>query len=191
MVFAGILLTTKLLLIAMPDAATQSGQDVSATSDVETASAQDIDRFRGRYQPVDAKNQAKAVGAAIDSSLSSVNVLIRWRAAQLLRQNNGIAPEITISTQGDKVLVMTPLRKAWWTDLRGKPRGITTRNGVKATLGRRIESGQLIERFVSERGVRSHRISLHQDGRLMFWQVTVESKELTKPIRYTLKYRRR
>ncbi|MBM65351.1 MAG: hypothetical protein CMH55_03850 [Myxococcales bacterium] len=147
--------------------------------------------FAGRYQPVQAKRQAVTVGKAIDKSLANRNLLVRWRAGDILRQNNQIASEITISTQAGKMLIMTPLRKAWWTDLNGKPRSIITPRGTKATLSRSYESPRLIERFVSERGKRTHHISLSQDGQLMLWQVTVESKELAQPIRYTLKYRRR
>lgn len=147
--------------------------------------------FQGRYQPLNPKQQAVVVGAAIDKSLSHLNLLVRWRAGDILRQNNQIATEIMISTQADKILVMTPLRKVWWTGLDGKPRAIVTPRGKKATLSRSYESSRLVERFVSERGKRTHRISLSKDGQLMFWQVTVESEELPTPIRYTLKYRRR
>ncbi len=148
-------------------------------------------RYQGRYQPVNVRKQDQVVGAAIDNSLASFNVLIRWRAGNLLRQNNKIAPEVRISTQGKKILVMTPLRKSWWTELNGNPRSITTAKGLKASLSRSIESDRLVERFVSERGKRTHHISLNRDGTILLWRVVVESKELPKPIRYTLKYRRR
>lgn len=148
-----------------------------------------VTRLSGLYRYTgDATEQAARV-EAIDSGIESLFFAIRPIARSRAASATVIAETCRISLEGELVRVKVPDRPDYVSPLDGREARFVYKDD-ESTLTHRMKGGTLIEHFDQEGEGRINEYSLGEDNETMRVKVTLYSPKLTRPIVYTLTYRR-
>ncbi len=143
----------------------------------------------GLYRYVGDAAEQTARAEAIDRGIESLFFAIRPIARSRASSATAIAPRCEISLEGRMVRVRTPDRPDYVSPMDGtKVRYVY--KGDESTLTHRWMGPTLVEHFDQDGEGRINEYTLAEDGRTLKVRVTLYSPQLTRPIVYTLTYRR-
>lgn len=145
--------------------------------------------FAGNYAYVGTRDQGHAiVDAAIDKNLadqsSEVRLFVKKGFAEYF------ADAIVIKTPPGKIGIKTGALPESFTDP-GKSQTFKNDQGKWLKVKRQFDNGQLIETAVGETGTTVTVYELSADGKILHRNIAFRSDTLTKPITYTLDYKRK
>jgi len=130
------------------------------------------------------------VNQAIDEAIARMNFALRPIARGRLRKTNQPYRRVSIDYTAAQVHIGTDGRPAIVTPANGTPVDWTREDGEKLKVSTEWENGKLEQTFQAEDGRRVNTYSIGQDGRTLSMLVTITSPRLSRPLTYTLRYRR-
>ncbi len=163
----------------------------AAQHDASPATANEAKRsiaetYAGEYSLVAGK---KSRDAAIEDVIAEMNVLLRPIARQKLRDGNPMAKKLSITVEGDSIVVaFDGKRDAAKID--GTKTKIVGIQGDSLDYHVRVGESRLRQVYSGVRGGRSNNIRLRKGDKLSI-AVEMTSDRLPKPLRYRLSYRLR
>ncbi|MCA9718904.1 MAG: hypothetical protein KC468_29820 [Myxococcales bacterium] len=183
-----MLTLTLLLLSSAPDPALAATQGAAPAASDEVADP--AARLTGTFRFVGGERQRSALRDAIDKAVEQLSWVIRGIGRSRLEAVTKIPPAVTFEI-GASTIKMTyfgrPTVEApadgtfvQRTDPQGKPMRVSFT----------MRGDTLVQKFEGENGVRTNRVTVSEDGQRMTVRVSLESKRLQDPLKYTLSYRR-
>lgn len=136
-------------------------------------------------EPVGAARQR--VHAAIDRVAEDVSFFLRSFARSRLRDKNPIHRRIRTEVRGDRVVVSYDDDRYESRD--GRWRTVTA-TGERVQLLQQVRGRRIYQRFRGDDGTKQMVLTLSEDGRHLWLDVTVTSERLPTPLRYRLRFRR-
>lgn len=143
----------------------------------------------GLYRYVGDAAEQIARAEAIDRGIESLFFAIRPIARSRASSATAIAPTCEIVLESRIVRVRTPDRPDYVSPADGSQVRYVYK-GDESTLTHRWRGSTLVEHFDQEGEGRINEYTLAEDGRTLKVRVTLYSPQLTRPIVYTLSYRR-
>ena len=172
------------LALAFPAMApTAHAQDDAA----EEAADEGVTRFAGTWRySGSAASGTQIISRAVDRTVEPMNIFIRAIAAGRLRGKNQLVRRITISVSGETVTVDFDGNRSYRAQL-GQWRRHTF-DGDSINVQFRYQRGSLVQLFRSDGGSRRNVYRMLPNGRMRL-DVTVQSEQLPRDMRYQLVYR--
>jgi hypothetical protein len=131
------------------------------------------------------------VNAAINAAISGMNFALRPIARGRLKKTNQPYQRVVIDYTPAQVSIVMNNRAPIVTPANGTPVNWTRpEDGEKLTVSTEWENAGIEQTFLAEDGKRVNSYSISPDGRVMSVRVTITSPRLSRPLTYTLRYRR-
>lgn len=158
-------------------------------ADEEETVDETVDKLLGNYRFSGGAKERRALDAAIESVVRSMNPLVRPFARKALKRANKIPERARISRADDDLTVELD-KRVYTAPINGdsvKVKGIT---GDMLDLSYVVANGRIEQRFVGESGGRTN-VLAPRGEKHMRMAVRVYSDKLPKDLLYGLTYRRR
>jgi hypothetical protein len=126
---------------------------------------------------------------AIDAATADMNFLTRSVARGRLKKTNSLHERIAITRQVVMIGVSFDERRPIEMPADGSPIKWTREDGEILDVSARAEEGRLVQTFKAEDGQRVNSFIAEDAGRLTL-EVQVTSPRLSKPLTYSVRYRR-
>lgn len=143
----------------------------------------------GEYKLKGSKEQAqKKIHTAIDELVEDVNAIKRGFAKRRLRATNEAIGEIEIKISDEKIAVQYDDDPPGISPKGNKPANWKNSEGESYRLRQQISGRTLTQKFESDEGARTNKLTVSEDGNTIDLQVTVTSDQLPRPLTYSLTY---
>lgn len=151
--------------------------------------ASDLERFTGTWEYAGTREQGtQIIHDAVDRTVESMNFMTRGFAADRLREKNPLVERIDISTEGDELQVVFDGERHYRAPLNQWRAHTFQDETVRVQF--RQQDDSLVQLFGTESGVRRNVYRLLGDDRMQL-EVTIQSEQIPRDMRYELDYRRR
>ena len=136
----------------------------------------------------DAKEQADRY-EAIDQVANRMNLLMRGRARETLREKTAPQPTIQITDEGDRVTFSGKKHRATFkTD--GTPTRVDSERGTATARAKRQNGKLKLTSQGNDGGIQTTVYSLAKDGTRLVLDVSIDAKMFKSPMRYKVTYKR-
>lgn len=151
--------------------------------------ASGIERFVGTWRYAGTPEQGREIiHRAVDYTVEPMNFITRGFAAGRLRDKNQLIRNIEIAAPGDSIRVTFDGERTYQTP--PNQWRVHTFQGEDVNVVLRPRGDVLVQLFRSESGLRRNVYRLVDDD-TMHLEVTVQSDQIPRDMRYRLEYRRR
>ena len=149
-------------------------------------------RFTGTYVYAGGDEERAAIAGAVDHAVEEMSFLTRGFARSALMERAAIRESYTIFfDEAGRVAVLSPGELPEISPPDGTPVQVVNRLGDESELTQQFIDGVLVQRGRTADGGGSTAFELQPDGETMLVHRTMESSKLSRPVKYTLTYRRR
>jgi len=151
-----------------------------------------IQRFTGTYVYVGEDEERAAVARAVDRAVEDMSFLTRGFARSALMDRAAIRESYTIFfDEAGQVSVVSPGELPEVSPPDGTPVQVVNRLGDESELTQQFIDSVLVQRGRTADGGGTTAFELQPDGETLLVHRTMESSQLSQPVKYTLTYRRR
>lgn len=137
-----------------------------------------------------APHKSDNVVEVVESAVSRMNFFIRHFAREKIAWAAVANKEVTITSNGDKLIIRADGRRLPVTSADGAPTTYRNRDGDVARVQTRLEGNRLEQIFTTGKGSRTNLCELSNDGREMAMKVVIQSVYFERPIIYRLVYQK-
>jgi hypothetical protein len=146
-------------------------------------------RFNGSFRYAGSTGEEAARRAAIDRAIDSLFFAIRGIARSRLSNGTKIDPWVSFSLAASKIRVRIPLSPEAVSPDDGAAVDYVN-DGERSKLSQRIAGSKITQVFAADEGKRMNEWVLSPDGATLVLNVTISSPKLTRPVVYSLTYKR-
>jgi hypothetical protein len=167
----------------------QPASDRGEVAPAGALASADVDRFVGTYRFAGGQAQRDALRDAIEDLVEAINVLVRGKARDKLRETNPVFESVVIERGADTLsLTFGTLKNACKLD--GSATQVAGIDGSKLTCRLSMENGALVQRLSGSRGGRDNTITVDEHGKLRV-KTRIHSRLMPDDLHYKLTYARR
>jgi hypothetical protein len=164
--------------------------DLPLAGAVDTDTLERARTFEGEYVFAGGQKERDGVAAAIETSVASLNSMIRNLGRKRLTEANPVPKQVSISFEGDKAVVALD-GHSYAVSLDGKPIKTKSREGDKVKVSHRMQGDKLVEIIDGSGGDRRNELKLSNDGKRLTLKVKISSGQLPVPVEYRLTFKRK
>lgn len=137
-----------------------------------------------------APHKSDNVGEVVESAVAGMNFFIRHFAREKIARAAVANKEVTITSNGDKLIIRADGRRLPVTSADGARTTYRNRDGDVAHVQTRLEGNRLKQVFTTKKGSRTNLCELSSDGQEMAMKVIIQSVYFERPITYRLVYQK-
>jgi hypothetical protein len=171
------------------DGRAQTTANDPAKASSPAVSADPRARFTGTYRYAGSAQEEEARRAAIDHAVEGLSFITRSTARSRVSATTQILGSYSFSFEPGKILVRPQSRPEMISGDKGEPVDYVY-NGKRSRLTQSIVGDRISQAFVSDDGRRENEFTLSKDGQVLTLNVTLTSARLSKPVVYSLSYKK-
>ena len=171
------------------DGRAQTTANDPAKASSPAVSADPRARFTGTYRYAGSAQEEAARRAAIDHAVEGLSFITRSTARSRVSATTQILGSYSFSFEPGKILVRPQSRPEMISGDKGEPVDYVY-NGKRSRLTQSIVGDRISQAFVSDDGRRENEFTLSKDGQVLTLNVTLTSARLSKPVVYSLSYKK-
>lgn len=176
------------LALALVGAAGSTGRAADPPAAAADAEPQPL---AGRWAYAGDSAEAKAIAAAIETSIHNLQGPLRDLARRRLQDTNGVPGEIVLDLADAAQKVSVSLDRRTIRTRAGRTVLFTDAHGNTSRVSHRVDADAVHERLITVDGERRNDFVLAEGGERLTFKVRIQSPHLAQPVTYSLTYARR
>ena len=154
------------------------------------AQAQDAKDFIGKYAYAGSSGEQAARASAVKQALDGLNAVFRLVAKPFLNGVTKIPANVQIVLQGTNIGIQIDPYPMRVSDLNDGPMNFRGTTGQASVMKRHWQGAAIVEMVTSASGSRGNTYQLSSGGQNLVIQTSFQSSQLTRPLLYTLTFRK-
>jgi hypothetical protein len=180
-----LLLVTTLLTSSSVTIDEPVSEDTSAASPTELAA-----RLSGKFRYVGGEGQRQELLSAIERAVQQLNALIRGIGRRRLATVTEIPRSLRYALNAETIEMQYGELPAIHAPADGRYVERVNARGTPMRVSFELRGETLVQRFKGEKGTRTNKVTISEDGTRLTMRVSIKSERLADPLRYRLSYKR-